>query len=553
MPHRLRPPMKGLGLLAALLLAAPLLLASPIARVQSNSGQTAEAAAGRVLVKYKEVRGAQGRAQVSGRHGGAVQDSIAKLGVDVVKIPAGQSLESFLAQLRADPNVEYAEPDMIVRSLGPNDPQFGSQYYLPLVKATGTTSGTFAWDITTGTPSVVVAVIDTGITLAHPDIVNRLWVNPSTTATSGLHGATMAIDWNEDGDCTDNDPSVGLDQCAGPTPNDNNNRDGNCNLSEIYHGTHVAGLIAAEANNATNIAGLAPNTRVMAVKALNNCGIGLFSAIANAIVYAADNGADVINMSLGASGTFSDQTVNNAVNYALNRNVVVVAASGNDGVNLVDYPASIDRVVAVGATDSNDALAGFSNTGTKLDLVAPGVSVLSLSTGTSATSTLSGTSFATPLVAAAAALIRTVRPDLSPDRVTQYLDFFADDRGPAGYDTSYGFGRLNVYASVYAALNNLTPLTNPADRAKTFPYPNPFNPAVAGAQVTFSIPAGIATTLSDLKIEVFDISGQKIKSLSGTNTWDGKNDDGNPLATGLYYYFVKTSRGDATGKLTVLK
>src|SRR5262249_41029419 len=157
-------------------------------------------------------------------------------------------------------------------------------------------------------------------------------------------GAEMEIDWDGDGTCTGSDPELGPEQCAGPNPHDDN--------STEFHGTRVSGIIAAVTDNGVGIAGIARKCRIMAVKALNANGAGSFESIAAGVMYAVDNGASVINMSLGSAST--SKAVMDAVQHAIDNNVVVVAAAGNDGNSHdVDFPASISQVIAVGATDSS--------------------------------------------------------------------------------------------------------------------------------------------------------------------------------------------------------
>jgi subtilisin family serine protease len=315
------------------------------------------------------------------------------------------------------------------------------------------------------------------------------------------------------------------------------------------------------------MAGIAFGCKLMAVKVLNNKGVGPFDSVANGIVYATTAGARVINMSLGSSS--SSSLLETAVQFALDHDVVVVAAAGNAGNGAsVEFPGALPGVIAVGSTNCgsnvsstcSDSLSSFSCTGHQLDLVAPGLQVRSLtSDGTGVTtiySDLSGTSFASPMVAGVAGLIRSIAPTLTYTQVTQYLDYFSDDVGPGGFDSSFGFGRLNAFASLDAVRSHTAV---PADRAspgKTFPAPNPFNPLTG--TVAFYLPAAFGN--QGLEINVIDLSGATIKKLDescigadGLCHWDGKNSDGNYVASGFYLYRAKTSNGGITGKLTVLK
>ncbi len=503
----------------------------------TESGQTRDALP-QVLVKYKPGRSAGVKSAVLRSVGAASRKEIGKLGIQVVPVPKGQTLQSFVAQLKRNDDVEFAEPDGVLRAFT-NDPDFSTQYSIK----SDQTKVVDAWSTTTGSPTVVVAVIDTGITLTHQDLVNQLWTNPSPSGTSGLHGKQIEIDWDGDGDCTETDPRLGPEQCASGTPTDDNNSE--------YHGTRVSGIIAAETNNALNMAGVAYGCRIMAVKALNADGLGSYSAIAEAIEYATDNGATVINMSLGGDLADGSDAVIAAVNRAIDNNIVVVAAAGNNGnASPVSFPASISSVIAVGATDSSKTLAVFSCTGNSLDLVAPGVGILStIPPNSTSSSGGDGTSFSAPIVAGVAALIRSISPNMSVADVTKYIDFTATDLGSGGFDKSYGFGLLNAAAAVQAAQTGVIPVSN-ASPNETYPYPNPFRP-LTDTSVTISVPSDIGT--SGLEITFYNVAGERVRTLTGTQHWDGKNDSGNLVASGFYFYIARTSRGDAKGKITVIK
>jgi subtilisin family serine protease len=253
-------------------------------------------------------------------------------------------------------------------------------------------------------------------------------------------------------------------------------------------------------------------------------------------------------MSLGGATTSS--SISAAIEYALGKGVVVVAAAGNEAPCQVEFPASINRVIAVGATTKTNELASFSCTGTALDLVAPGKDIYSLSGVSTIPMIGDGTSFSAPMVSGVAALIRSINPAMSVDDVTRYIDFFATDLGSPGFDTTFGFGLLNASASLHAVQANAPLTTNPASQNETFSYPNPFNPAL-GSPATFSIPASLSS--DNFRIRIMNMNGERIKTLTNTNTWDGRNDDGLGVASGLYFYYVETAKGHIKGKLTVIK
>ncbi|WP_337134649.1 S8 family peptidase [Priestia megaterium] len=251
--------------------------------------------------------------------------------------------------------VDYVEPDYTLSAFyTPNDPFFPYQYGPQKVQAPD------AWDVTTSNGNIKIAIIDTGIQLNHPELSIKLW--PGYNFVEG-----------------------------NLVPNDGNG-----------HGTHVAGIAAALTENSLGIAGMAPSASLIPVRALDNSGNGLLSNIANAITYSTNAGAKVINLSLGSSQ--SSITLENAVNYAWNQGVVVIAAAGNEASSTPTYPAAYQNVIAVASTDNNDQKSDFSNFGNWVDLAAPGSTILSTYIG-SYYAYLSGTSMAAPHVAGLAALL----------------------------------------------------------------------------------------------------------------------------------------------------
>ncbi|MCG2767823.1 MAG: S8 family serine peptidase [Anaerolineae bacterium] len=266
-----------------------------------------------------------------------------------------------------------------------------------------------AWGIITGTTGVMVAVIDTGVDYNHED----------------LDDGRVRTDIDKDYVNNDNDA-----------------------MDDHSHGTHVAGIIAAETNNGIGVAGIMWQAKILPLKVCSKKGLCQSDHIASAIRYAADQGAQVINMSLGDRKC--SQTIADAVNYAhFDKGVVLVAAAGNDGDSLLSYPAKHDAIIAVGATDRNDKRAGFSNYGKELDVVAPGVSIYStvLNNGYDR---MSGTSMASPHVAGVAGLLLSQRPTLTNNQVRDILRQSADDLGKSGFDDLYGYGRVNAYRALQA-------------------------------------------------------------------------------------------------------
>jgi subtilisin family serine protease len=362
-----------------------------------------------------------------------------------------QRLSEILSDVKADPDVEFAEEDKIVSAnLTPNDPFFSTkgtwgQSYDDLwgIKKIGSPA---AWDTNTG-EGIIVAVVDTGIDYNHPDIAANVWMNTGEIPGNGI----------------DDDHNGFIDDVRGwdfVGPTISNPQQSNNPIDHNGHGTHVSGTIAAIGNNGVGVIGVAWHAQVMAVKGLDDQGEGLDSTLAPAILYAANNGADVINASWGGPGT--SQTIAEAVNFAYNLGAVFVAAAGNDSGDALNFqPASLWNAITVAASDPNDVLAPFSNFGSKIDVTAPGVDILSLQAagtafgtavpappGTGTYTRASGTSMAAPHVSGLAALILSQNPNYSNEDVRQVLRVSATDLGTPGFDLSYGYGRINASAAL---------------------------------------------------------------------------------------------------------
>jgi len=320
-------------------------------------------------------------------------------------------------------------PDVILEFA--SDPLFGAQWYLRNSENPGVDVGaTAAWDLTTG-ENAVIAVIDSGLDISHPDLADRLWTNVDEVDGNGV---------DDDGNGFVDD-RLGWDFVAGDAaPQD-----------ETGHGTLVAG-VAAGAINGVGTVGLAPGARIMALRACStSCAV---SRVADAVGYAVAAGADVINLSLGG-GPVGLDPLEDAVRAAGEAGVVIVAAAGNRGADLGSspyYPAAwpYPFILSVGASDRTDELATFSNFGeVEMDLVAPGTEILGPELG-GGWADDSGTSFSAPLAAATAAMVRGIRPDLDPAEVVDVLVKTAD-ASPALTGSSVSGGRLDAGAAVEKA------------------------------------------------------------------------------------------------------
>jgi subtilisin family serine protease len=351
-----------------------------------------------------------------------------------VRIDADADIDAVVARLRQLPDVDDAEANVWrMGSATPNDPSFASQWGLTKIKAPE------GWDCQTGSRDVIVAVVDSGIDLNHPDLVTNLVPGYDMV---DLPGAVPPAPWMLSGDFITRDSN----------PQD-----------EQGHGTHVAGIIGASTNNGTGVAGVAWSCRLMSVRAMalvvnrvngRTNAVGSAADIAAAVRYAVDHGARVINLSLGSSmQTFVER---DAIAYAVRRDVVVVAAMGNDFArgNATSYPAAYPGVLAVGAVDQFDKQASFSSTGPHIGVVAPGVDVLSTYLDDTY-AYLSGTSMATPFVSGLAALLRSCSPSLKATEVITIIKETAvslrDNPADPVPNNTYGYGRIDVKAALERA------------------------------------------------------------------------------------------------------
>ena len=409
---------------------------------------TAPHVAGQLLVKLKETSPATA-ATLAAQTGMSVQDTIPQLGIIVVEAPAAgtnEALATSAAALEASPAVEWAEPNYtFTLDATPNDPKYSTQApYLNRLEMPA------AWNYTTGQPNVIIAVLDTGVYTNHEDLAGGIWTNPREIPGNGI----------------DDDGNGFIDDVHGWNFALNNNA-----VADDYgHGTHVAGIAAARINNGIGIAGMAGGATIMPVKVFSpppNV-LGTYEDLIRAIIYATDNGARVINMSLGATSYSRGEEA--AVDYAWNHGVVVVAAAGNTGRNTYHYPAAHRNAIAVAATDAYDNRAGFSTYGDFIDVAAPGASVYStLMSG--GYGYMSGTSMATPHVAGLAALLFSLNPQLTNAQVRELIEQNADDLGAAGWDPYFGYGRINARKALAAVAPSPQPSPSPTPHPPLSEWP----------------------------------------------------------------------------------
>lgn len=356
---------------------------------------------------------------------------IEDLHVWVVQVPFGRVAES-IAALSACPEVRYAEPNYkaFIADTIPSDANWGLQYGLINIHAPQ------GWDMATGSAAVTIAIVDSGVDLGHADLAAKI-----------VPGYDFV-----------NNDSI---------PQDDNG-----------HGTHVAGIAAASSNNGVGVAGVSWGARIMPVKVLDSNGNGSFANVAAGISWATDNGAQVINLSVG--GGSPSTVLQDAVNYAYGKGVVLVAAAGNTGSGFVLYPARYPNVIAVGAVDNANNRAGFSNFGPELDLVAPGSLIYSTVIG--GYGYKSGTSMAAPYVSGLAAILRGYPGGYSPAGIAFAMESSALDLGIPGVDNLYGYGLIQMDRAIQLVYTpptstptlTFTPTLTPAP-TKTFILPVPGN------------------------------------------------------------------------------
>ncbi len=384
------------------------LLASSDADAQSanrGGGRASRWVSGELLVGFRGGVNATGRQGLYKRHGAQhMQDIGRQARIVRLRVPAGTE-DAVLSRLARQPEVKFVEKNIeFTPALTPDDPEYLGQWHLPLIGADQ------AWDLGQGSTNAVIAILDSGVDAAQPDFAGKL-----------------VAGYNTYNNTTDTSDAFG-------------------------HGTEVTGVAAALTNNGVGVAGVAGDSPIMPVRVTDANGAATSASIANGIIWAADHGARVINLSF--DGVVGNATITAAAEYATNHGVLVVAASGNCGC--LDGQVETPYILSVSATDETDALAYFSSTGSYVDLSAPGTNIV-----TTAKFGLylpdSGTSLASPVVAGVAAVMFGANSTLTPAAATELLETTAQDLGSAGYDTDFGYGRVDALAAVMAAINYQAP------------------------------------------------------------------------------------------------
>lgn len=427
-----------------------------------------------------------------------------------------KSVEAFINELYATGYIEYAEPAYREKmQFTPNDPSLSSQYFISKIKAQQ------AWDITKGSAEIIIGIIDSGVDIDHPDLVNTYYINEAeANGIPGVdddnNGYTDDIrGWDFSGADTlnafnpdfvgDNDPSINK---SGPG---------------YGHGTQVGGCAGASTNNGIGVAGVGFNTKLLFTKHFADnqptSDRSYSSNLYQGVLYAAENGAKIINCSWG--GEYRSQVYQDIITYVtLDLGCLVVAAAGNENTDAPLYPAAYEYVLSVAATDKNDKRASFSNYGTTIDISAPGVAIFTTRYDNAYGNT-DGTSFASPIVAGAAALVWAVFPDYTPLQVAEQLRVTADETmytANAAYVNKLGKGRLDVFEAVtkaspsiralnYKLVNELGNSAEPGDNALLyFDFINYLSSSSSGLTIS------ISTTSTDITITKGSIAPGAIAS-----------------------------------------
>lgn len=401
----------------------------------------------RWVVRYRRNLDAAQRRRIHEEQNLILRGEIDKLNIEILE--KGKNSKFLLERMRKDPRIEYIEPDFIAYAFEvANDPALISNLQWGLFKINATANEESGWNLSRSSPFVKVAILDTGIDTDHEDLKGKVISSKNCTSS-------------------------------------------NTSDDRYGHGTHVAGIVGAATNNGIGVAGVGYKTSLINAKGLGDNGSGYYSWIASCIVWAADQGAKVINMSLG--GSSSSKILEDAIDYAYDKGAVLVAAAGNSGQSSPSYPAAYPKVLAVGATDANDSKASFSNWGDWVDVAAPGVSIYSTMPNHANViklnnyGYLSGTSMSAPFVSGLAALLA---PDNTNSRITDLIENYTDKI--AGSGSYWKYGRINAYRSL---LHNLS--LNPSLPAIITPSPSlALTPTATPALTSTPIPPTATPTVT---------------------------------------------------------
>ncbi|HCN83138.1 MAG TPA: hypothetical protein DIT07_05875 [Sphingobacteriaceae bacterium] len=409
-----------------------------------------------------------------------------------LKFSGNTNIEEVINELLQNDQVEYAEPSYIYRTnYIPNDASFANQSYLNIVKAPE------AWDLIRNSSSVIIGIVDTGSDMDHPDLAANFYINTADPVDG--------IDNDNDGYIDNN---IGWDFVGLSGTNRVQDNNPSVTSDTTMHGVHVSGIASAVSNNGVGVASIAFNAKLLIVKAgADNDGSSIYAGF-EGIKYAADHGAKIINCSWGGYSTSSfGQDV---INYAISKDCLIISSAGNDNRSTPSYPASYPGVISVASVDNLDRKSSFSNYGSRISISAPGNSIYN-TLYNNTYGVFSGTSMASPLVASAAALLKSYYPAYTMNQIGSLLVNSADDisaKNP-GFPGQLGTGRLNIFRALSQSLTQT--ITFPALAAKTYGDAD-FDP---GATINSSLP--ITYTSSNTSVATI-VSGKIHIVGAGTTT-----------------------------------
>ena len=445
----------------------------------------------------------------------------------ILELNSSKPIEELIELYKKTGLFEYVEPNYVGNGHGfqttPNDNNFNRQwshYNDGTFSLSNSTTDAdidtdLAWDITKGDPNLIVAILDSGAKLDHPEFSGRIWMNT-----------------NENQNGTDTDSNNYIDDTNGwDFVNDDNDP-----TDDHGHGTNVTGIALASGNNSIGYAGVNWNSKIMICKILDNNNSGFYSWWAEAIYYAVDNGASVINMSVGGNG--SSTLLENAINYAYDNNVPVVVSTGNQN-SVIEYPAKYTNAFAIGSTNPDDtrsvpffwSATSGSNFGSELDFVAPGNYIygLSYSSNTNYNSYWGGTSQAAPHVAGLISLLLSVEPSLSVSEIRTILeesseDQVGDSNDTSGWDQYYGHGRINAFHALTHSTLSIYNFENTNKDLLIYP-----NPIISGSNLKI-----LNLANGENVINIYNIIGQNIYNIKKSTTGNSTTISLPELNTGVY-------------------
>jgi subtilisin family serine protease len=445
-----------------------------------------------------------------------------------------QNIDFLIRSLLDMNEVEYAEKSPILNIFySPNDPDTSQQYYLSAINAYA------AWNLTTGDPNVKIAIVDDAVRVTHPDIAANIWINPGEIPGNGI----------------DDDGNGYIDDMSGWDAADNDN-DPNAPLNPPFfwgelaftHGTHCSGLAAGVTNNGIGISSVSHNVSLIPIKAVSSSSwlplaIG---APAEGVDYAIAAGAHIVSMSFGGEQASGFNTLEALINAGHQQGIIFVAAAGNNGdgnglgtANAINYPAGFEHVLAVGATNSTDIKPGFSQYGTWIDVMAPGVGIYSTLAWSSPYGNQDGTSMACPIVAGALGLMKSFMPLATKEQMIFCLKYGCDniDTLNPSFAGEMGAGRINVYNSLQCLMQYQSIVHNSQGNFVLFP-----NPASDKLNISFDRAA-------EKTISIVDLNGKKISAINTES--DVLDVNVAHLPAGIYVILVDQSSVRTTQKFII--